>query len=803
MLQHSLSHSAVRLLLAGLLLGAADAALAADCDPTKACCGGTTPGGSTCGGDGAASQGNNSGTNQGAGNPINVITGNKFQQETDLPALPGVLGLEIVRYYNSQYSLAAGGKGLLGRGWKLSYETELQELGNSLRIVQADGTPIVFHRGLLEPDRYLSGDARQGSLRRSVSNGRTSYAWTWANGRVLAFDAGGRLERISAPTGETVSLAYDPHGWLIRVTDPQGRSLVLNHLDRRTAAGHARYAGVQSIDSPVGRFDYAYGTAPAKGNKADPNAALANLARVELPAGGADRISRNYHYEDPRFPSLLTGISVAGAGSDGKRIERRISTWAYDAAGQGILSVKGEAVAGQAGLERVAFDRRKPGVTVLTNSLGQTTTYRYATLAGQSRLLEVRGAGCATCGPSNRRYGYDAQGRLTEETRLDDAGQPIDTVRTELDAYGRPSRVSRVDYRHGKPLPVQWLRRYEYAPAQGAGLAALQPALIAEPSVIAGREHQLRFEYNAAGQPTRITETGFSPLAAGSPADDLTRMLRQPSPLSRSTVYRYRIVNHRSVLSEVDGPLPNGPKADPSDSDVTRIEYDARADFVTAVTYPQQLRETFRHGGAAARLVERTATDGVATRLDYDFAGRVARVERAGMVVNQRHDALGRATALADAAGRAIRLDYDLAGHPLRVTDAQGYASGFTLDGEGKVLATGLYEPGQAQPLRASYTRYDAHNRPAWRLDADGRISLWRYDLRGELSDRLDGDEVLHRTRENAAGTLRARFDLARDGQMRVELHRKPKARTATRSPAMRCATTSAAGWWCNCPTMA
>jgi Domain of unknown function (DUF6531) len=34
-----------------------------------------------------------------AGNPINVTNGNKYQREVDMPALPGVLGLELVRHY--------------------------------------------------------------------------------------------------------------------------------------------------------------------------------------------------------------------------------------------------------------------------------------------------------------------------------------------------------------------------------------------------------------------------------------------------------------------------------------------------------------------------------------------------------------------------------------------------------------------------------------------------------------------------------------------------------------------------------
>ncbi|MBW7861493.1 MAG: hypothetical protein KJZ96_08270 [Rhodocyclaceae bacterium] len=43
-----------------------------------------------------------------------MISGNKYQRDTDLPALPGVLGLKIVRHYNS----AQRGLGLVGRGWR-------------------------------------------------------------------------------------------------------------------------------------------------------------------------------------------------------------------------------------------------------------------------------------------------------------------------------------------------------------------------------------------------------------------------------------------------------------------------------------------------------------------------------------------------------------------------------------------------------------------------------------------------------------------------------------------------------------
>lgn len=55
-------------------------------------------------------------TNQGAGNSINIISGNNYQHETDMAALPGGLGLEIVRHYNSVFSKPSNPNGIVGRG---------------------------------------------------------------------------------------------------------------------------------------------------------------------------------------------------------------------------------------------------------------------------------------------------------------------------------------------------------------------------------------------------------------------------------------------------------------------------------------------------------------------------------------------------------------------------------------------------------------------------------------------------------------------------------------------------------------
>ncbi|MCW8201142.1 hypothetical protein D8B23_22820, partial [Verminephrobacter aporrectodeae subsp. tuberculatae] len=67
----------------------------------------------------------------------------------------------------------------------------------------------------------------------------------------------------------------------------------------------------------------------------------ANLVQVRHPAEQGKGITRHYHYEDARFPTLLTGISVSGQGSDGRPMNERIASYGYDANALAIRSVRG------------------------------------------------------------------------------------------------------------------------------------------------------------------------------------------------------------------------------------------------------------------------------------------------------------------------------------------------------------------------------------------------------------------------------------------------------------------------------
>src|SRR5690606_32606841 len=123
------------------------------------------------------------GLNPAVGNPIHVVTGNKHQKEIDLPANPYAPGIEIQRHYNAQDVRSS----VLGRGWTLSYDTRLFQVGLSWQIVQADGSRVTFKGAAGQPV-----PSEQGRL--AMTN--AGWVWTWPTGGHLQFNTQGYLTRI-------------------------------------------------------------------------------------------------------------------------------------------------------------------------------------------------------------------------------------------------------------------------------------------------------------------------------------------------------------------------------------------------------------------------------------------------------------------------------------------------------------------------------------------------------------------------------------------------------------------------------
>jgi RHS repeat-associated protein len=700
---------------------------------------GGSPNGSSCPGVASLPAG---GADAGAGNPINVMTGNKYQREDDMPALPGVLGIEIVRHYNSAYSGPGQPNGALGRGWRLSYETELVDRFGKIQILQADGGRVIFDRDRNAPTGCRTNNPENGTMTLGLQNGQPDYTWTWTDGRKMHFTSSGKLDRITAATGEVVRLLYDSQDVLVRVIDPQGRSLNMAYFDRRAPN---QFHGVQFIDTPVGRFAYEYGSTLPKGaGLLDKRQLLANLVRVRLPdhfdpdkkahalssrASTRSTTSRVYHHEDPRSPWLMTGISIETIVANDKPITTRYSTYGYDDTGRAILSTHAGNV------DKVMLDNHEAGKTVLTNSLGVTTVYRYTVIAGEYRLLEARGAGCALCGEPNVRYSYDAIGRVTESTQLSEKGEAVATIRTERDKLGRVTRVSKIVYQNGKRGPAQLQVRLEYRGDQFA------PALVARPSVVPGKELITRINYNEAGQPLSVSETGWSPTPDGTQA---------AAPIERTVRYRYATIQGRSLLAEIDGPLPNGKTNTPLDSDITLIEYDHRSDAIAppkSAPSPDRLvrfEPAEQHPGIVTAII---TPGNRKSDIAYDHAGRIATVK--------------------DTGGHATSLRYSPRGHLLAITrDGITYSTRY--DALDHPIESGYGDGANYQAL--ARFGYDDAGRNTWTAAALGIVATRRFDTEGQLLEKSKISSAITQTQRyeyDQQGRLHALTD-ANGGTRRI-----------------------------------
>ncbi|MCU7878769.1 MAG: pilus assembly protein [Candidatus Thiodiazotropha sp. (ex Lucinoma borealis)] len=386
------------------------------------------------------------------GNPIHVVTGNKYQQEVDLTPLPGALGLLFKRHYNSHNDES----GPLGHGWGYSYDLQLKAAGDGYRLRQSNGRVIHF-----EPteilDSYSAPRVSDGWLQ--VNEAQST--WHWRDGRQLQFSPEGKIQRIVLATGQTLSLFYNPQGELFLVRDPQGRELSLDHYPN---------GRIKALYDPTGQETrYRYD-------------AVGNLQQVTR----TDDSTRIYHYEDPHDKHNLTGIT------DERGI--RYATWAYDNQDRAILSTHADQVG------QVKLDFSTPGETQVTDSQGKLSIYSTEVRDGVALVTAIHGPGCSSCGKGDVSYRYNENLQLSEIATKDGI-----TKHYDHDVKGRLVQISKtVKDKNGKTIS-EVIAKYAYL-----GDSTL-PVVITEPSVNPERMHQWWLAYNNQRQIEEVIEVGYSP----------------------------------------------------------------------------------------------------------------------------------------------------------------------------------------------------------------------------------------------------------------------------------------------------
>ena len=416
--------------------------------------------------------------NLGVGNPIHLISGNKYQEETDLPFLPS--GLELTRYYNS----LSKGNSLLGEGWSHSYDTRLYFAGNKLQIIHADGTRTLFQAR--QDDTAHAVQASQGKLLAKDN----VWHWELGSGFSKIFNQHGRLIQVNLPGLEPIRISRDAkpgptqHA-ILEVQAGLQHKLVFNYEIFKGAARLSR------IDTHVGTFHYQH--------EQPENHTGLRLVGMQRP----DKMGKVYAYEaqyQHGNPFLLTGISMHD--HTGQKAVRT-NSWAYDEKGLAIRSITGGQEDTNNHIEIEYISRPKtenaPGLTRVKNTDGKHTDFHTSIKGGKYVLEAVKGAGCYGCAIPGTQAEYDSKGRMTSLNGTRIHYDENDNIR-QLDINRSPWTGLQLHY-DAKDRPITW-----FSKITGAEHTRYNDRNQPVEQKFANGDRAL-FEYDKDGQLAKVTET--------------------------------------------------------------------------------------------------------------------------------------------------------------------------------------------------------------------------------------------------------------------------------------------------------
>jgi YD repeat-containing protein len=414
------------------------------------------------------------------GNPINLVNGNKYHREIDYAGSGGI-ELTFERTYNSDMAASSSD---IGRHWRHNYERTLRIVnGSGVYANRADGKSILFvsSAGIWKSSANVNEKLRQ------VGTG-SGARWILETGAgdVETYDVVGKLLSIASRQGRVISLNYFPNGKLKEVADQFGRSLQFEYDEK---------GRIKTLTDPA-KNEYRYDFDD-----------LDNLISVMRP-GYPNPVTKKYLYEDPRFPSALTGII------DEKNVQ--FATWKYDEQGRAISSEH----AGGVDKRLLAFS---PNATIVIDPLLSNRTYRYKAASGAFRFTgadQPAGAGCSAA-TQNIEYDSNANPQLVTDFNGAKTKFTYDKLRnleiSRTEGYGTAAaRVITTDWHPQYRLPVKiaepklltinkydangnLLQKTEQATTDLTGVSGLNPTTI-------GVARQSSYTYDGVGRIATTTD---------------------------------------------------------------------------------------------------------------------------------------------------------------------------------------------------------------------------------------------------------------------------------------------------------
>lgn len=330
--------------------------------------------------------------NLGWGNPVHLATGDKWQQETDLPEHANWPGFK--RYYHSRTRTRAPGMG--ASRWYLSYDEHVTRTPEGAWLKKPDGSSRWLHEAVL--------------ISVNQPGQAPSVRWQDTDGTIREFNEQGWLTRLGRPGYRVTEIdRHPPAGKLAHTIKTiryarQSASLELKY-DAATGLLH-------TVRTPLGEFHYFYDTQE-------------RLLSVLRPDG----MRRLYQYQATRQsadPYALTGISIQDANA---LTVLPVYQWRYNTLGQITESASGSQ------RHPWHFDYQQHYTSIRHGSGSQQWLF-----TPQRQLKGYQLQPCPDCAISQSESHYDAGGRPSQAqgwTIQRHANGFVERMGTEHSGWGR------------------------------------------------------------------------------------------------------------------------------------------------------------------------------------------------------------------------------------------------------------------------------------------------------------------------------------------------------------------------------
>jgi len=682
--------------------------------------------------------------NCGCDDPIDVATGNVFENVTDYRTA-GFNKLAFTRYYNSEAGASVKTFATtLGTNWRSNYDRYLNIVSSTSVIAERpDGMQATF---------TLSGTTwtTDSDIDLTLANSGSTWTLTDQDDTVETYTAAssgeGMLQSIKARNGYTETLGYNSGGQLTSVTDSFNRQLTLAYSNGL----------LQTVTTPDGLV-LAYGFSSGSPT------VLTSVGYSTTPA-----TSQTYVYGNSAFPAALTAIIDENGAT--------YRTWTYDSNGRALTNQ----MAGGADLFTFTYNDTD-GSRTITGPLGQPATYNFTTLQGVPKVTEIDFAATSTTSAGKMTYTYDTNGYLASQT---DFNGNVTTFVNDI--HGQPTSITQaVGTSLARTTTIAYLPNFHL------------PQQVVAPTLTT------TFTYDANGEPLTVTETdtttntvpystagqnrtftftwsNFLLASVKSPRTDVSAVTKLGYDASGALT---SLTNALGQTTQITQHAPGGlPLAITNPNKVnTTLTYDTRQRRLTATVGasagPLTVKVTY---DATEDPTSVTLPDGSEFTGTYDNAHRlVAMTDLLGNGIDYTLDAGGDtiATIVKDAGGNTQfkgTATYDARGRLLQMTGGAGQSTTFSDDLNGNVtsIADGLNHKWQqtftalntlfrsTDPAgNATVFTYDPLSRPATITDPNGAVTQYTYDGFGDLTQEVSptsGTTVYH---YDAAGNLTQRVD--------------------------------------------